>query len=189
MPPAHPDSRPEIQALLFEITALATRLRQGMAHGGQDLLPGGQQVLEILLQHGDQTVPQIARLRGTSRQNIQILVNQLHADDCVHLANNPGHKRSRLVGVTQKGEKLLVAARRADDAFLTLLASLVPTAEIQSTIATLRRIRQQFGTIGAAWPSKNPLQVKIKKQTAARPKAPAASETSIDDNPFPMNLL
>src|SRR6266404_4671174 len=189
MPPAHADKPPGIQTLLDEIMALAIRLRQGIAHGKQELPPGGQQVLEVLLRHGDQTVPQIARLRGTSRQNIQILVNHLRAGGCVDLVGNPSHKRSRLVCATQKGEKLLLAARRVDDASLTMLASLVPATDIASTIAILRRIRQTFGGSNLALPSKNPLQAKVKKKAAPRPKAPAAAETSIDDNAFPMNLL
>jgi len=103
----------EMRALLSEILALAIRLRRGFPQDAEQLPAGGQEVLEILEAHGDQTVPQIARLRGTSRQNIQILVNKLQQDGCVELANNPAHKRSNLVRATNKGSARLLNAGRA----------------------------------------------------------------------------
>lgn len=189
MPQTHADKQPEIQALLAEIMALAIRLRQGVPNGQAELPPGGQQVLEILFSHGDQTVPQIARLRGTSRQNIQILVNRLHADECVDLVSNPSHKRSCLVRATEKGKKLLLAARRANDTSFTMLSSLVPAAELRSTTETLRRIRQTFGDREVALPESLG-RARVKKKTvAARPRAAVAEETFSDENQFPVNLL
>src|SRR6266850_2591221 len=177
MPQIHADKQPEIQALLAEIMALAIRLRQGVANGKAELPPGGQQVLEILLSHGDQTVPQIARLRGTSRQNIQILVNRLHAGECVDLISNPSHKRSCLVCATEKGKKLLLAARRANDTSLTMLSSLVPAAELRSTTETLRRIRQTFGDHEFDLPE-IPRRERVKKRAVgALPQATVAEET------------
>src|SRR5262249_2602518 len=109
-------------------------------------------VLEILQLHGDQTVPQIARLRGTSRQNIQILVNKLQAEECVDLVSNPSHKKSCLVRATEKGSGLLQAARRASDSSMALLSAVVPEADVLSTTEILRRIRQTFFSEGKARP-------------------------------------
>ncbi len=184
MPQIHADKQPEIQALLAEIMALAIRLRQGGPNGQGELPPGGQQVLEILLEHA-----QVARLRGTSRQNIQILVNRLHADECVDLVSNPSHKRSCLVRATEKGKQLLLAARRANDTSFTRLSSVVPAAELRSTTETLRRIRQTFGDREVDLPESLGRE-RVKKKTAvARSRAAVAEETFSDENQLPVNLL
>src|SRR5207247_10216928 len=53
-------------------------------------------VLRALSEHGAHTVPQIARLRDTSRQNIQILVNRLASQGLVEFSSNPDRKSTRL---------------------------------------------------------------------------------------------
>ncbi len=189
MPQVHADHLAEIKALLSEITALAIRLRQGVAHGQDGLPPGEQQVLEILVLHGNQTVPQIARLRATSRQNIQILVNRLQADECVDLVSNPSHKKSFLVRATEKGRELLLAAKRANDNSLTMLSSLVPVADVLSTTATLRRIRRTFGGRELDLPE-NPRRAPVeKKPTASRRRRAVPKETFFDEHQLPVNLL
>src|SRR6184192_2634450 len=92
-------------ALFREVNALAIRLKgTGVSDGREDALAAGDlSVLRVLDGHGPQTVPQIARFRETSRQNIQILVNKLEAEGFIELSRNPAHKRSGLVGITEAG--------------------------------------------------------------------------------------
>lgn len=49
------------------------------------------------------TVPRIARSLGHSRQAVQRVVDALVAVDYVRLADNPDHKRARLLVPTEKG--------------------------------------------------------------------------------------
>ncbi len=60
------------------------------------------------------TVPDLARILGQSRQSLQRLVNEMVDDDCLHFADNPGHKRSPYVELTEAGRRLHdeVEARR-----------------------------------------------------------------------------
>src|SRR6184192_1276169 len=90
-----------LEALFEEVRLLAKRLRlPGNSTEPGDAVGAGEiSVLRALSEQGTQTVPQIARLRGTSRQNIQILVNRLASQGLVEFSSNPAHKRSELVNL------------------------------------------------------------------------------------------
>ena len=99
-------------------------------------------MVRVLDGHGPQTVPQIARLRGTSRQNIQMLVNRLEAQGCVEFSRNPAHKRSGLVSLTELGRALFATAAEQEKTFLADMASSFPEAEVLSAASLLRRLRE-----------------------------------------------
>ena len=52
---------------------------------------------------GPLTVPQIARMRPTSRQRMQRLADELAREGLVEFTDNPRHRRSKLVRLTRKG--------------------------------------------------------------------------------------
>ena len=53
---------------------------------------------------GPLTVPQIAQMRPTSRQRMQRLADELAAEGLVEFIDNPGHRRSKLLSLTPRGE-------------------------------------------------------------------------------------
>lgn len=53
---------------------------------------------------GPLTVPQIAKMRPTSRQRMQRLADELAAEGLVEFIDNPKHLRSKLVRLTRKGD-------------------------------------------------------------------------------------
>jgi DNA-binding MarR family transcriptional regulator len=53
---------------------------------------------------GPLSVPQIAKMRPTSRQRMQRLANELAAEGLVEFIDNPKHRRSKLVRLTRKGD-------------------------------------------------------------------------------------
>ena len=55
---------------------------------------------------GPRTVPQIARARRLTRQQIQKLVDDAEAKGLVGFRQNPNHKRSRIVALTLDGTAL-----------------------------------------------------------------------------------
>ena len=63
-------------------------------------------VLESLVEGGPLTVPQIARLKGVSRQHIQLVVNALAAKGFAAIEDNPNDARSPLVRITKTGGAL-----------------------------------------------------------------------------------
>ena len=71
-------------------------------------------VLELLLLRGPATVPGIARARGVSRQHVQQQVDALLDRDFVERRDNPAHKRSSLIALTDKG-RALIQSMRSDE--------------------------------------------------------------------------
>ena len=145
------DSYSQAQALFEEVNALANRLRKsGTGVDRNKHLPaGGLMVVQVLDQHGPQTVPGIARHRGTSRQNIQRLVNRLKAEGCVELTDNPAHKRSALVQCTSRGKDLLSLLNERETKQLETLLPHLSEAGVASATALLRQIRHWLaGTEG-----------------------------------------
>lgn len=109
---ANRQSRPDALFALFDETvALFHRLaaEAEKIHGQGPLLAALRGMLRGLRRHGAQTVPALARMRPVSRQHVQELVNQLHEAELVEFAENPAHKRSRLVRLTPEG------ARKTDE--------------------------------------------------------------------------
>lgn len=66
-------------------------------------------LMRQLAEHGPMTVPQIAALRGVTRQRIQQIVDELVADGSVALVDNPRHARSKLVALTDTGRRRYAA--------------------------------------------------------------------------------
>ena len=64
-------------------------------------------VLELLLVSGPATVPGMARARGVSRQHIQQQVDALRERGFVERHENPAHKRSSMIALTDKGRALM----------------------------------------------------------------------------------
>jgi DNA-binding MarR family transcriptional regulator len=64
----------------------------------------------ITLAEWPQSVAWLARNMGANRQNIQRIVNALEKEGLVTFQDNPHHKRSQLVILTDKGSKTYMAA-------------------------------------------------------------------------------
>lgn len=101
-------------------------------------------ILESLYRGGPQTVPAMARARPVSRQHIQKLVNALVDEELVSILPNPGHKKSSLVALTPKGQKLFEKMHEKEMEVLSLLKLPVGNDEIRSATETLRSIINYF---------------------------------------------
>jgi DNA-binding MarR family transcriptional regulator len=97
---------------------------------------------------GPLTVPQIARMRPTSRQRMQRLANELAAEDLVEFIDNPKHRRSKLVCLTRKGH----ARYRELSARLLEIASTMGAdlreADIRKTAEIVRRLSDEVKDAG-----------------------------------------
>jgi DNA-binding MarR family transcriptional regulator len=68
-------------------------------------------VLELILLGGAATVPDMARVRGVSRQHIQQQVDALLERGLLERQDNPAHKRSSLIALNDKGRALIQTMR------------------------------------------------------------------------------
>jgi DNA-binding MarR family transcriptional regulator len=98
-------------------------------------------VLRDLKLRGPQTVPQMARRRPVSRQHIQAIVNELIQAELVCLAENPRHKRSRMVQLTPAGERALQEIIEREHAVLNEIAVPLSLDELDRTAENLASLR------------------------------------------------
>lgn len=64
-------------------------------------------VLEILRNHGSQTVPEIAAKLEIKRQYVQVMCNETLTSGFVEQRANPRHKRSPVLALTENGRTLI----------------------------------------------------------------------------------
>jgi len=125
----------DVAQCFFKIRALGQKAGFITGWGG-----GAFGFMRSLALHGPLTVPQIARMRPTSRQRMQRLANELAAGGLVEFIDNPKHRRSKLVRLTPKGD----ADYRELDARLLSLASTMGVtlseADIRKTIEIVRHL-------------------------------------------------
>lgn len=171
-----------IADLFTEASALAIRLTQRA-----DLPRAEHSVIEIVSRFGPLTVPQIARQRCTSRQNIQILVDRLEADGRVKLEGNPAHKRSALVCLTQQGLAWLSKHENVESSVLRQIGSQINELEIRQAVAVLNKVRNLLSSSIQTAPEQqerrhSSKQLKLNGVQMLEPEAPIEEE-------FPLNLL
>ena len=142
--PALDPFQTQLDKLLNEVSVLAIRLRQDArrVQAVSDLPTGGGNVLRMLSRSGTLTVPQMARLDSTSRQNIQILVNRLEREGCVESVPNPAHKRSDLIRITDRGMASIDTVSRNEDSYKDKLGLTISAEELTRAAALLRQIRE-----------------------------------------------
>ncbi len=132
---------PELLSLFGDTIALFHCLQATAASIHGELSAGLRGVLFGLAQRGPQTVPQMARMRPTSRQHIQVLVNRLLEMGLVRLEENPEHRRSRLVRLTSEGERAVALMQEREERMLELADIPLGAAEIAAAAATLGEVR------------------------------------------------
>lgn len=144
-----PSNHPGLARLgqfLTELDSVALVLRQRL-ESQRGVATGESRLLRLLGEHTSLTVPQLARLRGTSRQNIQILVNRLASEGCVELNGNPAHKRSALVRLTEQGRARLIVAEDQDHQLERELSARFSEAELGPALELIRRLRQAISRL------------------------------------------
>ena len=128
----------EVAQCFFRIRAVGQKTGLITSWGG-----GAFGLIRSLALLGPLTVPQIARMRPTSRQRMQRLADELAAEGLVKFIANPKHQRSKLVQLTPKGE----ARYRELNARLLLIASTIGVAlseaEIRNTTEIVRQLSDE----------------------------------------------
>lgn len=93
---------------------------------------------------GPLPVAQIARNMGLTRQSVQRLANVLAAEGVVRFADNPSHKRAKLVDLTPRGRVMLDRITRIQVEWARQTAAGLAPDEIRSACSILSSIRQRL---------------------------------------------
>lgn len=89
-------------------------------------------------------VAHIARNMGLARQSVQRIANELEAEGLISFADNPHHRRARLVGLTARGRKVYDAAILRNTAWSDDLARGLKSQAIKPALRLLREIRKRL---------------------------------------------
>ncbi len=131
-------------SLFHALTAAAEDL-----HQQGNFTAGKRGVLRGLYRLGPQTVPQMAKARPVSRQYIQLLTDRLAEEGLVEFVDNPVHKRSWLVRLTEKGKTCIETMLTREAHVFKDLSVPVSEQDILTTTSVLRSLRELFQ--GQAW--------------------------------------
>ncbi|MGH8550614.1 MAG: MarR family winged helix-turn-helix transcriptional regulator [Blastocatellia bacterium] len=108
---------------------------------------GSWGLLRMLKTEGPQTVPDVARARSVSRQYIQKLANELIAEGWVALEDNPLHKKSRLMVLTDQGEAKLEEMTQRFRELTAQMASAFAFRDLQVSTHTVGELRKQVARL------------------------------------------
>jgi DNA-binding MarR family transcriptional regulator len=130
-----------IPIIVADIYELAGRLRD---HGERIARTVNQtqarwQVLSAASGH-PQTVPQIARMLGVTRQNVQRIADLLVAEGAAEYHDNPDHRGSPHLLLTKRGRAAFVEITKAADGYHGRLVRKLSPSEVASLQRGLRRL-------------------------------------------------
>ncbi|HEY1541513.1 MAG TPA: MarR family winged helix-turn-helix transcriptional regulator [Xanthobacteraceae bacterium] len=100
------------------------------------------------------TVPQIARMLGVTRQNVQRIADLLVAEGSAQYQDNPDHRASPYVVLTRRGRASLDHLGKAAAGYHVRLARKLASSDIVSIHRGLRRLLEALAEIDAVNPSK-----------------------------------
>jgi DNA-binding MarR family transcriptional regulator len=105
---------------------------------GEGLTSARWQVLgAVALAGGPLTVPQIARRMGLTRQSVQVSANRLLDEGLVEARENPDHRRSPLIALTELGARRYAALQRRQAKWIDELAAGLTIEELSTAARVL----------------------------------------------------
>ena len=121
-----------VRRLFHELAATVDEL-----HVDLDITAAQRAVLESLSVEGAATVPDLARRKKVTRQHIQILVNSLVQAGRAELVDNPAHRRSALVRISEQGAELFRQVRTREKRVLGPMAKRYGLKDLKLVVALL----------------------------------------------------
>lgn len=134
----------------YQVTWLIRRLFRAMAQNATDrladlnLTAADRAVLEFLYLNETLTVPDIASRYQVSRQHVQVTANGLLDRKLIRSKSNPSHKRSSLLLLTAKGQKLFERIRRSDQEAIHEIFAGIKHDQVKRTRETLQTLLENL---------------------------------------------
>ncbi|WP_377194318.1 MarR family winged helix-turn-helix transcriptional regulator [Ruegeria meonggei] len=139
----------ELVALIREIRNGFNRLKSvaEILHSDLEINPSMRAVLQALVIRAPQTVPEIAKAKGVSRQHVQKNMNALLEKRLIQAQGNPDHKRSGLYLPTPAGKKLFAEIQTREEAPMAELAEALATYDVAASVHLLARLNETIETM------------------------------------------
>ncbi|THB68285.1 MAG: MarR family transcriptional regulator [Desulfovibrio sp.] len=123
-----------LQAVLSEIMDLV--------HDKAGLRTSHKRVANVIQALGAATVPDVAASLHVSRQFVQTVSNELEAQGMLSFQDNPRHKRSRLVVLTDRGHEVLRRSQHLEAQIIQEELPKVGSAEVEQAALLLKTLRK-----------------------------------------------
>ena len=98
----------------------------------------------IALSTNGLTVPGIAKVLGQSRQAVQRITDVMIEDGILEYQNNPKHKRSVLVTLSEQGKEIYSTLREIQDPWANNVTEEIPVEELEIALRLVRRLIKKF---------------------------------------------
>lgn len=113
------------------------------------------QVMGALMQSGGlETVPRLAKNMGLTRQSVQRVINEMVGEEMMCFQDNPHHRRSKLITMSAKGEKVFAAALEIQLPWVKALSrgiSKKRLVDAKLVLEALRKRLEKEGVNEAPW--------------------------------------
>lgn len=103
-------------------------------------------LLADLARRGPATLPQLARTRSVTRQQVRVVVEALSERGLVRRVPNPAHRRSYLVGVTRAGSGRAREIRREESKLISRMESEVGAEALRDARLGFRAVLRALET-------------------------------------------
>jgi DNA-binding MarR family transcriptional regulator len=136
----------ELYAMIVQVRTCFNLLKTRTEQLLEDLEinPSMRAVLESLYRKDLQTVPEIAKGKGVSRQHIQMIMNSLTEDGFVQQVDNPQHKRSPQFQLQEAGRSIFEETQRREAEPIGQLAQALPLENLPETIGLLEKLNTEL---------------------------------------------
>lgn len=98
---------------------------------------GVRAVLDQLRRQGELTVPQMAREQDLSRQFVQRMAHDAREAGFVEFGDNPAHRRSSLIRLTDAGVEAIDAVIHREHALMGQVGGDLTAREVDATVRVL----------------------------------------------------
>lgn len=106
----------------------------------------------ISLTDKPQTVPQIAKSMGLTRQAVQRLVDAMQKDGFVVFEANPDHKKAKLITLSKLGEDTYYLLSKKQSVWAKGCVAKIDKNELNTTLKVLKSISDVFDREGVEKP-------------------------------------
>jgi DNA-binding MarR family transcriptional regulator len=137
----------QFQALAAEIFRARALMLQGAERLARSagLTSARWQILGLVA-GGPAPVADVARVIGLTRQSVQQIADAMEAEGLVVYAENPRHRRARLLQPTAKARKALAKLRPREIDFANAMGRRHSPEALETALALVRRTRQDLET-------------------------------------------
>ena len=98
----------------------------------------------VALSQNGLTVPGIARVLGQSRQAVQRITDVMVEDKLLEYSENPKHKRSVLVLLSDEGKEVYNTLREVQDPWAIDATGEIPAEELETALRLIQRLIKKF---------------------------------------------